>query len=563
MLYLILSFNLVFALCVAMYWLLLRDGHAFRLNRVLLLLIPVLALVLPHIPRPLDTLAGSVTDRVEEQIPFTAYPFARTYEQGQAAAKKQPEVVVPTVRETPTLLAWLTRITLAQVLLAVYLGGVLVYLLQHLRQWWQLGHTLRRARRLPSRGYRLVRSEGVKEPFSFFRWVVLPQKEIAYTDYQQILEHELVHVRQRHSWDIMLGEWLRILCWFNPLVPLYRSLVRNNLEYLVDDTMLRRGTDQRTYQYSLLSVSLGGRALAMATNYNHSFIKKRIQMMNTSKKPGVPFWKIGVLVLQIFGIVQLFGQGLPPVTKGMHIILIGQTATQDELADLQDELTALEDVEAVFGVDEITYNDQGELTNIVARLDLKNSSGTSSATLSDDQPANTFLPLFMGLRQDGTATFSTLDVETLDQILEHYDDLNLHTAGLDASREALQNIRPAIQEAEQTRKAYITQLKRTEGTPWSASAGFRLQEGKAAQEDVREAVLLMIKSKKEEYPNTPVQYYLDGLEREIDMQTINLSNVEKIDISWEGRTLLRGGEDVKITDVIKVQLIRKRPATGQ
>ena len=563
MLYLILSFNLVFALLVGIYWLLLRDGHAFRVNRFLLLLIPVLAVLLPQIPRPVDTLTETVTQRVEEQIPFTAYPFARTYAEGEAAAKKQPAVVAPTVKETPVMPAWLTRITLAQVLLAIYLGGVLVYLLQHLRQWWQLGRTLRRARRLPSRGYRLLRSEGVKEPFSFFRWVVLPQKEIAYTDYHQILEHELVHVRQGHSWDIMLGEWLRILCWFNPLVPLYRSLVRNNLEYLVDDTMLRQGTDQRTYQYSLLSVSLGGRALAMATNYNHSFIKKRIHMMNTTKKPGVPFWKIGVLVLQIFGIVQLFGQGLPPVTKGMHIVLIGQTATQEELADLQDELAALKDIEAVFGVEELDYNDRGELTNIVATLDLKNASGSSNSTLRDDQPADTFLPLFMGLRQDGTGTFSTLGVEKLDKILEYYDDLTLHTAGIDGSKEALRNMRPEIQEAERIRKAYITELKKTEGTPWSGSVGFRIQEGKAAQEDVREAALLMIANKKEEYAGTPVKYYLDGIERSLDLETIDLSDMAKIDISWKGRTLLKGEEEVKVTDQINVNLVRKRPSPGQ
>lgn len=563
MLYLILSFNLVFALLVGIYWLLLRDGHAFRVNRFLLLLIPLLALLLPQIPRPVDTLTETVTQRVEEQIPFTAYPFARTYAEGEAAAKKQPAVVAPTVKETPVMPAWLTRITLAQVLLAIYLGGVLVYLLQHLRQWWQLGRTLRRARRLPSRGYRLVRFEGVKEPFSFFRWVVLPQKEIAYTDYHQILEHELVHVRQGHSWDIMLGEWLRILCWFNPLVPLYRSLVRNNLEYLVDDTMLRRGTDQRTYQYSLLSVSLGGRALAMATNYNHSFIKKRIHMMNTTKKPGVPFWKIGVLVLQIFGIVQLFGQGLPPVTKGMHIVLIGQTATQEELADLQDELAALEDIDAVFGVDEIAYDHNGNLTEIAATLQLEKVSGGTSFTMKDKPSSIIFRPLFISFRKDGKASFSNLDVATLDQILDYYNDLTLHTAGLDASKQGLRQMRPRILEAEQAYTNYLTAQRRTSGTPWSASAEFQVNQKEGEIERIRNAALNMIKKGKQDNPDTPVKYYLDGLERPIDLSSFDLSGVSNIDVSMEGRTMKQGDEDVRVVDLIKVNLIRKRPDPGQ
>jgi|GEM_PF-4427741 len=563
MLYLILSFNLVFALLVGIYWLLLRDGHAFRLNRFLLLLIPVLALLLPQIPRPVDTLTESVTDQVEAQIPFTAYPFARTDAEGEAVAQKQPETVVVEADKTPVFPGWLTQLTLAQVLLTIYLVGVLVFLLQHLRQWWQLGRTLRRARRLPSRGYRLVRAEGVKEPFSFFRWVVLPQKEIAYTDYHQILEHELVHVRQGHSWDIMLGEWLRILCWFNPLVPTYRSLVRNNLEYLVDDTMLRQGANQRTYQYSLLSVSLGGRALAMATNYNHSFIKKRIHMMNTDKDTRMPFWKLGLLALQIFGIVQLFGQGLPPVTKGMHIVLIGQTATQDELGELQDELAALEDIEAVFGVDEITYDQDGNLMEIVATLQLEKVSGGASFTMKDKPSSIIFRPLFIGFRKDGKASFSNLDVVTLDQILDSYDDLTLHTAGLDASKEGLRQMRPRVLEAEQAYTKYLTEQRRTSGTPWSASVEFQVKQKDEEVERIRNAALNMIKKRKQDNPDAPVKYYLDGLERPIDLTSFDLSDVSNIDVSMEGRTLQQGNEEVRVVDLIKVNLVRERPDPGQ
>ena len=179
MIYLILSFNLVLAILVAIYWLFFRDGHAFRFNRYLLLALPLLALLLPQIPRPVEMVQRSVTDRVQEQIPFTANPF----DMDQASAKKTGGTAQGgdvSVSETPVLPPWLQTLTWAKVLLSLYLAGVILFFARHLRQWWQLIRVLRRSERLPSSDFRLVRAAGVKEPFSFFQWIVLPKQEFRY-----------------------------------------------------------------------------------------------------------------------------------------------------------------------------------------------------------------------------------------------------------------------------------------------------------------------------------------------------------------------------------------------
>ena len=552
MIYLILSFNLVLAILVAIYWLFFRDGHAFRFNRYLLLVLPLLALLLPQIPRPVEMVQRSVTDRVQEQIPFIANPFA----EGKASAKKTTEAA-PTADDTavtqPVLPRWLQTLTWAKALLSLYLAGVVLFFGRHLRQWWQLTRILRRSERLPDPACRLVRAPDVQEPFSFFRWIVLPKQELRYTDYQQILEHELVHVRQRHSWDIMLGEWLQILCWFNPAVRTYRSLVRNNLEYLVDDTLLRRGVDQRTYQYSLLSVSLGKQALSMATNYNHSFIKKRIQMMNTNKIKQMPFWKGGLIVLQVLAILQLFGQGMPPITKGMHVILIGDGATPDELFAVRQEIAELSD-EADFDVSDVDYNPDGSFQSVKIEIKLPKASGSTDYS-QGDTPGLPYAPLFAGLRGDGQVSFGTLDPDKLDKIIELYDDLYIHTAGLDGSKANLSALRTSIEEVQAVRKAFMAERRRNEGSPFSTSMTFTVPTDSESISDFQDEMPLII-AQRLDRQSFPVTYYLDGVPYEVEVEALDFSKLKKVEIRTEGVTKEIDGEEVK-EGKVKVLLTSK------
>jgi len=552
MIYLILSFNLVLAILVAIYWLFFRDGHAFRLNRYLLLALPLLALALPQIPRPVEMVQRSVTDRVQEQIPFAANPFATD----QASAKKTTEVAAPAEDSTDRELVlpeWLQTLTWAKVLLSLYLAGVVLFFGRHLRQWWQLIRVLRRSERLPSSAYRLVRAPGIKEPFSFFQWIVLPKQEFRYTDYQQILEHELVHVRQGHSWDIMLGEWLQILCWFNPAVKSYRSLVRNNLEYLVDDTLLHQGVDQRTYQYSLLSVSLGGQAMSMATNYNHSFIKKRIQMMNTTKIKRMPFWKGGLIVLQVLAILQLFGQGMPSVTEGMHVILIGDGATPDELFAVRQEIAEVSD-EMSFNVSNVNYNPDGSFQSIEMEVKLPKGSGSNDYDQTRD-PELAYIPMFAGLLGNGQLTVGTLEPDHLDRIIALYDDLHIYSAGMDASKENLLVMRPQLEEGYKQRIAYLQEKRKTVGSPFSSSITFQATNDNPDLNNSKDKILALIK-REAENKGYPVTYYLDGIASEIDADKQDFTNAKKIEIRTEGVTKEIDGKEVKEGE-IKVLITRK------
>ncbi|HSM48722.1 MAG TPA: M56 family metallopeptidase [Draconibacterium sp.] len=71
-------------------------------------------------------------------------------------------------------------------------------------------------------------------PFSFFSKIVVSEKTLSHPDLEMIVSHENIHVREKHTFDILFTEIMFLLQWFNPFAWLLKDAVKNNLEYLTD-----------------------------------------------------------------------------------------------------------------------------------------------------------------------------------------------------------------------------------------------------------------------------------------------------------------------------------------
>src|SRR5207253_812991 len=110
--------------------------------------------------------------------------------------------------------------------------------------------------------------------------------------FQQIILHEKVHIRQRHTLDILFAEIMLVFQWFNPFAWIYRREVEDNLEFLTDDQLTQKEhVNKQRYQLSLLKVSAPHFPLSLTNNYNQSTLKKRIAMMNKKKSSLHTGWK--------------------------------------------------------------------------------------------------------------------------------------------------------------------------------------------------------------------------------------------------------------------------------
>ncbi|MDB5263496.1 MAG: hypothetical protein JWQ14_2779 [Adhaeribacter sp.] len=139
---------------------------------------------------------------------------------------------------------------------------------------------LRRASRLISdQPVKIYQVDAAIVPFSFGRSVFLNRHLHQEKDLPEIIRHELVHVQQGHTADIVWMELICILNWYNPFVWLLRGQLRQNLEFIADRQVLQTGTDKKHYQYLLLQVT-GTPAFRLANQFNFSTLKKRMVMMN-------------------------------------------------------------------------------------------------------------------------------------------------------------------------------------------------------------------------------------------------------------------------------------------
>jgi TonB family protein len=119
-------------------------------------------------------------------------------------------------------------------------------------------------------------------PFSFFPYIVIPAVYDNSETYNDVFNHEIAHVKQGHTFDLLLSEILIAAQWFNPFIWFIKRSIILNHEYLADHVSISRLIDIKEYQLRLLRFNTGLETIPLAHNFN-SVVKNRIIMIN--KKP--------------------------------------------------------------------------------------------------------------------------------------------------------------------------------------------------------------------------------------------------------------------------------------
>ncbi len=130
--------------------------------------------------------------------------------------------------------------------------------------------------------YKLVLLPKQTTAFSFFNFIFLG-KNISKEKQEDIIQHELIHSKQKHSLDLLFFEFLRIAMWFNPMIYLYQQRITLLHEYISDSEVVKT-TEKHDYFNKLLSQTFQVENISFVNQfYKHSLIKKRITMMTKNK----------------------------------------------------------------------------------------------------------------------------------------------------------------------------------------------------------------------------------------------------------------------------------------
>jgi len=182
-------------------------------------------------------------------------------------------------------------LSFTSVLLLLYIVILAFGILKVFLQLARITHAIIHSKRFQVDGITLLTSKSLHAS-SFFTYIFIDPAAIKEDSFNHILEHESIHKREWHSIDRILAELFVIINWFNPVAWMFRRSVIENLEYLADSAVLRKGTDPTKYQLSILNQYIGS---ASISNQFSSQIKNRINMLNKNYKLGSR-WKLALLL---------------------------------------------------------------------------------------------------------------------------------------------------------------------------------------------------------------------------------------------------------------------------
>ena len=181
-------------------------------------------------------------------------------------------------------------VTWIQVALLVYLAGIVFFAFRNVCSLVRLLMLLKSGKKedigsyLPSRKERvtlIVHNRDIA-PFSWMGYIVISRKDLEENG-REILIHELAHIHNRHSWDLLVADVCIFFQWFNPASWLLKQELQNIHEFEADETVIKEGVDAKQYQLLLIKKAVGTRLYSIANSFNHSKLKKRITMMLKEK----------------------------------------------------------------------------------------------------------------------------------------------------------------------------------------------------------------------------------------------------------------------------------------
>ncbi|WP_315817629.1 M56 family metallopeptidase [Paraflavitalea speifideaquila] len=233
---------------------------------------------------------------------------------------------------------------MTRVFLLFYIGST-VMLFRILRQFLSLYHIHRQS--APAFiGDMPVRLINVSmSPFSFGKHIYINPAEHSEEELLTIVAHEHIHVRQRHTVDVLLAELCFTLNWFNPATWIIRKAIRENLEFIADEQVLEAGADKKTYQYTLLHIGAPAATPLIANDFNLVDLKKRIRMMNVRRSSKLTLGRYALLLPVLLLITLAFSitvrQPLQAATKALEEVILTSATTINEPATTPNTVLSL------------------------------------------------------------------------------------------------------------------------------------------------------------------------------------------------------------------------------
>jgi beta-lactamase regulating signal transducer with metallopeptidase domain len=241
---------------------------------------------------------------------------------------------------------------------------------------------------------RIIDSPENEAPFSFFNVIVINSSLYTKDELESIIHHEMVHSKEKHTFDVLLAHLYCIVFWFHPIVWLYKKAIQHNLEFIADRKAIATTNSPISYQKALLKVIAHHNKISITNHFNQSLIKKRIVMLNTnqSKKRNfakyffiIPALLIFFLTFQIKTIAQVKPKSSTiSTTSSIDAIKMKITSNTSDKEIKEDEAHFKSLMNVDVKTSKIKRNKDGAITTI--KVDIKTATQKKTIQYSGSDP---------------------------------------------------------------------------------------------------------------------------------------------------------------------------------
>lgn len=280
----LLESSICLLLFAAVYKLLISNLTLFSWTRFYLLASVMLSLILPVIVVP-----------IQWQSHLTAIePFTKTL----LLQVNQPDAIV--TGKSPLIQTY-SGVNVQLVLLygffLAYITGLAYKVFGFIRNLKSIQQFIQQNPKERENNYWIIRLKNDMPAFSFFNFIFINDnyKDITDTDLQVIKNHEIVHVKQYHTLDILFFELVSMVLWFNPVMKYLRKSLQEVHEYIVDEEIAGQGEQKKAYAQLLLNLASEAKTFNLVASFTGEHIKRRILMI--AKPKALPRYKLLFIIL--------------------------------------------------------------------------------------------------------------------------------------------------------------------------------------------------------------------------------------------------------------------------
>jgi beta-lactamase regulating signal transducer with metallopeptidase domain len=233
-------------------------------------------------------------------------PFYKIYVQ---AVPNTSRIKSPLITDATTVISTTEEINYTQYLFIGYSFIAIVLLVRFTKNLFDIVLKIKQYQKINKNKVTLVLVDDLISPHTFWNYIFINKKEYNTNKIEtELYTHELTHALQKHTFDVLLIEFLQIIFWFNPTFIFLKKAVKLNHEFLADNKVVTTHKNTTEYQYLLLNRATWSNEYYLASNLNYLLTKKRLLMMTKqSSRTKILLKKLAVIPV-LAGFTFLFAE---------------------------------------------------------------------------------------------------------------------------------------------------------------------------------------------------------------------------------------------------------------